>query len=122
MRANAIKALWKQNKPASVGWMSTADPYIAEVMAHAGFDGLVLDMQHGMGIGPDRAAQWLQVVATTDTVPLVRVSWNDPVHIQYALDAGAMGVIVPVVENYEDALKAGGAARYAPLGYRSVGP
>ncbi len=122
MRENTIKALWKANKPVSVGWMGTADPYITELMAHAGFDGLVLDMQHGMAIGPDRAAQWLQTVSTTKTVPLVRVQWNDPVHIQYVLDAGAMGVIIPLVRNKDEAIKAAGAARYAPLGYRSVGP
>ena len=122
MRQNTIKAKWRGNEPAMVGWMGTADPYMTEIMAHAGFDGLVLDMQHGMGIGPDRAAQWLQVVSTTATVPLVRVQWNDPVHIQYVLDAGAMGVIVPLVRNGEEAGRAGGAARYAPVGYRSVGP
>ena len=122
MRANRVKQLWREGKAVSVGWQSTPDTYVAETMAHAGFDALVLDMQHGMGIGPDRAAQWLQVVSTTDTVPLVRVSWNEPVLIQWVLDAGAYGVIVPLVNDGLEAAKAGRASRYSPVGFRSVGP
>jgi 4-hydroxy-2-oxoheptanedioate aldolase len=122
MRPNKIKALWKEGKPACLGWMNTADTYCAEVMAHAGFDGLVLDMQHGMGIGPDRAALWLQAVSTTETVPMVRVPWNEPYFIQYVLDAGSYGVIVPLINNRAEAEKAAGACRYPPLGYRSNGP
>ncbi len=122
MRPNKIKALWREKKPACLGWCHTADTYVAEVMANLGFDGLVLDMQHGMGIGPDRAALWLQAVSTSDTVPLVRVPWNEPYFIQYVLDAGAYGVIVPLINNRVEAEKAAGACRYPPLGYRSNGP
>ena len=122
MRANRVKELWHQGKPAIVGWLSSADNYVAEVMANAGFDALVLDMQHGMGIGVDRATACLQAISTTDTVPMVRVPWNEPAYIQYVLDAGAYGVIVPLVNTAEEATKAGGACRYPPLGYRSVGP
>jgi len=122
MRANKVKALWKQGKPVAVGWVSSADTYVAEVLANAGFDALVLDMQHGMGIGPDRAALWLQAVSTTNTVPMVRVPWNEPWYMQWVLDAGAYGVIVPLVNSREEAAKAGGACRYPPLGYRSMGP
>ena len=70
MRANRVKALWRQGKAAAVGWQVASDTYVTETMAHAGFDALALDMQHGLGIGPDRAALWLQTVSTTDTVPL----------------------------------------------------
>jgi 4-hydroxy-2-oxoheptanedioate aldolase len=122
MRPNKVKELWRQGKPAAVAWLSTADTYVAESMATVGFDALVLDMQHGMTIGPDRAGAWLQAVSTTDTVPLVRVPWNEPVFVQWVLDAGAYGVIVPLVNNGQEAAKAGGACRYPPLGYRSVGP
>ena len=48
MRPNKIKAMWKEGKPASVGWISSGNTLIAEVLAHAGFDGIVIDMQHGM--------------------------------------------------------------------------
>lgn len=122
MRPNKIKQLWKEGKPASVAWMGTADTYSAEIMANSGLDALVLDMQHGMGIGPDRAATWLQAVSTTETVPIVRVPWNEPYFMQWVLDAGAYGIIVPLVNTKEEAAKAGGACRYPPLGYRSIGP
>jgi 4-hydroxy-2-oxoheptanedioate aldolase len=122
MRRNKVKELWRDGKAIAVGWQSTADPYVTETMARAGYGALVLDMQHGMGIGPDRAASWLQTVSTTETTPFVRVPWNEPVFIQTALDAGAFGVIVPLVNNAVEAAKAGGASRYAPDGYRSTGP
>ena len=122
MRVNKVKTLWQQGKAPTVAWLFSADTYIGELIANAGFDALVLDMQHGMGIGPDRAALWLQAVSTKDTVPIVRVPWNEPAYIQWVLDAGAYGVIVPLVNSREEAAKAAGACRYPPLGYRSVGP
>lgn len=122
MRPNRVKALWKQGKPVAAAWLATADAYVAESMANVGFDAMVLDMQHGMAIGPDRAAAWLQAVGTTETMPMVRVPWNEPVFMQWVLDAGAYGIIVPMVNTREEAAKAGGACRYQPLGYRSIGP
>lgn len=122
MRTNKVKALWQQGKAPTMAWLSTADTYVAEIMANAGIDALVLDMQHGMAIGPDRAGVWLQAVSTTETVPFVRVPWNEPVFVQWVLDAGAYGIIVPLVNNREEAAKAAGACRYPPAGYRSVGP
>ena len=122
MRKNRVKELWRQGKPVVAGWISAGSTYITESMAHAGFDALVVDMQHGMAITPDTVVACLQAISTTDTVPIVRVPWNRPEWIQYVLDAGAMGVIVPLVNTYEEAAKAGGACRYPPLGYRSAGP
>ncbi len=122
MRPNNVKALWRAGKPAVAGWLFSADTYGAEIAAHAGFDSLVLDMQHGMGIGPDRAALWLQAVSASSVTPFVRVPWNRPEYIQWVLDAGAMGVIVPLVNTREEAARAGQACRYPPLGYRSAGP
>lgn len=122
MRTNKIKELWKSGKSPAVAWLSTPDTYVAEAMANVGFDALVLDMQHGMTIGPDRAGIWLQVVSTTDAVPFVRLPWNEPVFAQWVLDAGAYGVIFPLVNSREEASKAGGACRYPPIGYRSLGP
>ncbi|MFQ5933261.1 MAG: HpcH/HpaI aldolase/citrate lyase family protein [Dehalococcoidia bacterium] len=122
MRRNKLKAMWRDGKPVVVCWVTTPDPYMAEILAHVGFDALVLDMQHGMGIGPDRAVQWLQAVSTTDTVPMARIPWNEPVYSQWVLDAGAYGVIVPLVNNKEEAAKAGMSCRYPPIGFRSIGP
>ena len=122
MRPNKIKALWKDGKSATAGWLQTGDPYIAEAMANAGYDAVIIDMQHGMAVTPDRAVACLQAISTTDTVPLVRVAWNDPREIQFVLDAGAYGVIVPLVNTYDEAVQAAGASRYLHLGYRSLGP
>jgi len=122
MRPNKIKQMWREGEPVVMAWIGSPDTYMAEVLAHAGFDALVLDMQHGMGIGPDRAAQWFQVVSTTDTVPMARIPWNDPVWFQWVLDAGAYGVIVPLVNNAEEAARAGKSCRYPPVGFRSIGP
>ena len=122
MRPNKIKELWRQGKSASVGWVSTGDPYVTEAMAHAGYDGIVVDMQHGMAITADKAVACLQAISTTDTVPIVRVPWNDPREIQTVLDAGAYGIIVPLVNNYNEAVQAAAAAKYPPAGFRSNGP
>ena len=122
MRPNKLKALWRQGKPGVTGWIFSGNPFIAEVMANAGYDALVIDMQHGLGITPDKAIACLQAISTTDTVPIVRVPWNDPAQIQYVLDGGAYGVIVPLINNAEDAARVAGASRYPPLGFRSAGP
>lgn len=121
MRKNRVKELWRAGEPVLVGWCSTPDPYIAEIMARSGFDALILDTQHGMSIGPERTTAWLQIVGQTETTPIVRIAWNEPALAQWALDAGAMGIIVPLVDTVEDAKKAIGACRYPPLGYRSYG-
>src|SRR5437762_12634124 len=78
-------------------------------------------MQHGM-IEYQTMVTMLQGISTTDTVPLVRVPWNDPAHIQKALDAGAYGIVCPMINNRAEAEKYVGSCRYAPLGYRSSGP
>ena len=122
MRPNKLKELWQAGKPVLTGWCATPDLYTTEAMARAGFDALILDMQHGMAIGPDRAAIWLQIVGQADVTPIVRIPWNEPAFAQWVLDAGAMGVIIPMVNNVEDARKAIAACRYPPLGYRSNGP
>src|SRR5258708_24933474 len=61
-------------------------------------------------------------ISTTCTGPLVRVPWNDPAHIQKALDAGAYGIICPMINNRAEAEKFVDSMRYAPLGHRSSGP
>lgn len=122
MKRNKVKELWRQGKPAVAGWLSSGSPYIAELLAHVGYDAVVIDMQHGVGVTPDRAVECMQAMASTDVMPIVRVPWNQPEYIQYVLDAGAMGIIVPLVNSYDDAQKAGLACRYPPLGYRSIGP
>ena len=120
MKTNRVKELWKQGKPAVQGWCSTGNPYVAELMAHAGFDAVVIDWQHGVGVGPESVVACLQAIGNSDAVPMVRLPRNSPEYISYVLDAGAYGVIVPMVNTAEEAVEAGRACRYAPRGCRSV--
>ena len=122
MRLNKIKQLWREGQPATAAWLSTGNTFLAEIMAHAGFDAVIIDMQHGMGLSPEKAIQCMQAISTTDTVPVVRMSWNDPKDIQFVLDAGAYGVIVPLVNTKAETELAVGAAKYPPIGFRSIGP
>lgn len=120
MKTNRIKELWKQGKPAVMGWCSTGNPYIAEMMAHAGFDAVVIDWQHGLGASQESVLACIQAIGSADAVPIVRMPRNSPEYLSYVLDAGAYGVIVPMVNTYEEAEAAGRSCRYAPRGYRSV--
>jgi 4-hydroxy-2-oxoheptanedioate aldolase len=120
VRKNRIKELWHQGKPAVMGWCSTGNPYIAELMANVGYDGLVIDWQHGVGVSQSSVVACIQAIGNTDTVPIVRLPKNEPDYISYVLDAGAYGVIVPMVNTIQDATRAGRACRYAPQGNRSI--
>ena len=121
MRANKIKQIWGQSKCATLGWLSIAHGFTSEVMARQGFDALCIDLQHGT-VEMDHLLPMLQSVSQTDTVPFVRVPWNDPATIMRALDLGAYGIIVPLVNTAEEAARAVAACRYSPVGMRSVGP
>lgn len=103
------------------GWVTSGNPLLAEVMANSGFHSITLDMQHGdLHSGNLMAA--IQAVASTDTVPLVRVPWNHPPDVMKALDLGAQGVICPLIETAEAAAAFVAACRYPPMGGRSYGP
>jgi 4-hydroxy-2-oxoheptanedioate aldolase len=121
VRPNRMKQIWREGRWVTMGWLSISNGFTAEVMARQGFDALVIDMQHGL---TDMANLWpmLQAVSQTDTVPVVRVPWNDPATIMKALDFGAYAIIVPLINTAEDAAKAVAACRYPPVGMRSSGP
>ena len=121
MRQNRLKKLWREGRPALGGWLQIPSSFAAEVMAHAGFDWVCVDMQHGV-IGYQQSVEMLQAISTTEAVPLVRVPWNEPGAIMKALDAGAYGVIIPMVNSREEAKAAVAACRYPPEGARSYGP
>jgi 4-hydroxy-2-oxoheptanedioate aldolase len=121
MRMNAVKTLWRQGKPAVGGWLSIPHCFSAEVMAHTGLDWLCIDMQHGC-IDYSDVVPMLTAISTTAVTPFVRVPWNEPAMIMKVLDAGAYGVIVPMVSNRAEAERAVAACRYPPTGMRSNGP
>lgn len=117
---NALKA-WRQGQGTVGGWLSVGNAYTAELMANLGFDWLCIDMQHGL-IGYEDLKVMLPAISTTEVTPLVRVPWNEPSVIMKALDAGAYGVILPMINNRQDVLQAVSACRYPPEGLRSYGP
>ncbi len=121
MKSNTALAKWRAGQQTIGGWLSLANTHTAELMANAGFDWLCIDLQHGLLDYRD-LLHMLPAISTTDTIPLVRVSGNDPTEIMKVLDAGAMGVIVPLVNNRDEALAAVSACRYPPEGSRSFGP
>ena len=90
-------------------------------MAKQGYDSLTIDMQHGVVDYPN-ALQMLQAISTTDVVPMARVNWNEPGQIMKILDAGAYGIICPMVSNKKEAESFVQACLYPPKGYRSYGP
>lgn len=121
MRENRVRSIWGSGGVALNGWLHLPSPFATETMAHAGYDCLTIDMQHGPPEVAD-VVPMLQAISTTDVVPFARVNWNDPGVIMKALDAGCYGIICPMIEGREDAEAFVGACRYPPDGYRSYGP
>ena len=121
MRENTSLKAWKEDKQTVGCWLSMANAYSAEALASAGFDWVCVDMQHGI-IDYTDLAYMLPAISTSAATPLVRVPWNEPYEIMKVLDAGAYGVIVPMINNREEAEQAVMACRYPPDGFRSFGP
>ena len=121
MRANKLREIWKKGEAVVNGWLSIPSAFSAEVMAHQGFDSLTIDMQHGV-VDYQVAVTMLQGISTTGVVPLARVPWNDPAWIMKILDAGAYGIICPMINTRREAEALVAAVRYYPAGYRSWGP
>ena len=121
MRPNRLRQLWAEDKPVVNGWLAIPNGFSAEVMAHQGWDSLTIDLQHGV-IDYGQLLPMLQAVSTTPTVPVVRVPWLEPGILMKVLDAGAYGVICPMINTREDAQKLVHYTHYAPQGTRSFGP
>ena len=121
MRENRLRSLWQEGKAAVNGWLAIANSFSTEVMAHQGWDALTIDLQHGV-IDYPAMVTMLQAISTTPTVPVVRVPWLEPGIIMKSLDAGAYGIICPMVNTREEAQKLVAYTNYAPRGTRSFGP
>ncbi len=121
MRPNALRQLWQSGGAAVNGWLAIPNGFSAETMAHQGWDSLVIDLQHGV-VDYQAMVSMLQAISTTPTVPLVRVPWLEPGILMKALDAGAYGVVCPMVNCREDAERLVAYTHYAPQGTRSFGP
>ncbi|MCB1445803.1 MAG: 2,4-dihydroxyhept-2-ene-1,7-dioic acid aldolase [Rhizobiaceae bacterium] len=121
MIKNGMKRLWAQGKPVLNGWLSIANSFSAEIMSQQGYDSVTIDMQHG-AVGYDGAFPMLQAMRSSEVTPMVRVPWLDPADIMKALDAGAYGVICPMINSREEAERLVSYVRYPPTGVRSFGP
>lgn len=107
-------------RPTIGSWLTIPSPTVAEIMARAGFDWLVVDMEHS-AIGLNQAQELIRVIHLCKLPALVRVGENNPNLIKRVMDAGASGVIVPMVNNVADARQAVASVKYAPKGKRGVG-
>ena len=121
MRKNKLRELWDGGQHTVNGWCGIPCSFSAEVMAQAGWESVTVDMQHGL-VGYQASVGMLQAISTTDAVPLVRVPWRDAGSIMKALDAGAYGIICPMVNNPAEAAEFVSYCKYPPLGGRSFGP
>src|ERR1700730_18178424 len=121
MRTNQVKEKLRRGEPALGGWLSLPSVPSARIMARLGFDWLVVDMEHSAQ-NPVLMADMVSTIGDAGTsAPMVRVPTNSVEWFKWALDAGAWGVVVPMVNTREEAQRAVECAKYPPLGVRSIG-
>ena len=100
-------------------WLMSGAPATAEALGHAGFEFLVLDLEH-VPVDAPQAIEHLRAIGNTPAAPVVRLPWNDAVWVKRVLDAGGQTVMVPFVQNATEARRAASATRYPPEGTRGV--
>ena len=121
MKQQTLRDCWARRKGAINAWCSIPSAVTAEMMSMNDFDSITIDMQHGL-VDYQAALNMLQVISGSGKTPMVRVPWNEPGIIMKSLDAGALGIICPMINTPDDAIDFVGATRYAPEGHRSSGP
>jgi 4-hydroxy-2-oxoheptanedioate aldolase len=119
VRDNHLLARLRAGKRAIGSWLQLNSATAAEVIGLAGYDCALIDQEHSPGDIPGLLAQ-LQALAAMPTTPVVRVPWNDPIYLKRVLDVGAEGVMVPMVQNAEEAARVVAACRYPPKGMRGI--
>lgn len=120
MRVNHARRRLEAGEPSIGTWLSLPSPEAAEFLGRLPFDWLTIDSEHS-AVDIRTMAQMFAGIAAGGTAPMVRLPWNTPENFKRALDAGAWGVVVPMVNSREEAERAVEATRYHPLGRRSVG-
>ena len=121
MTPNGIRRLWAEGKPVLNGWLSIGNAFTAEIMAQQGYDAVTVDLQHGF-VGYETATTMLQAMRASGVTPMVRVPWLAAGDIMKALDAGALGIICPMINSRAEAEQLVSWMRYPPHGTRSFGP
>src|SRR5947199_3019145 len=120
MKSNPVKGKLRAGRPTFGTWLSLGNLFATRVLARLGFDWLTLDLEH-QAIDMSQAATIFAAIADAGCVPLARVPEGSHVCIKRALDAGAWGIVAPMVDTVEQARAIIAAAKYPPLGNRSVG-
>ncbi|MEF9895967.1 MAG: aldolase/citrate lyase family protein [Clostridia bacterium] len=118
---NMVKEKLLRREPTIGAWLQAANGITAEVMAKAGFDWLMVDMEHGPGDILTLLGQ-LQAMSAYGVVPFARAPWNDLVTIKRILDTGVQGLLVPYVNGGQEAEEVVKACKYPPEGYRGIAP
>ena len=118
---NPLRTAWDRGDAVRGAWCTSPSAVVAETVASAGFDYVCVDLQHG-AVDYSDAVHMLQAISGQGAVPVARVPANDAATIGKVLDAGALGVVVPLVSTGEEAARAVAACRYPPSGVRSFGP
>lgn len=120
MLAHNIKEKMRRGEPSIGTWLSMAHPSIAEILAMAGYDWVVIETEH-TAIDVSEVLRLIIAIEQRGSVPLVRLAWNDPIQAKAVLDSGAAGVLVPMINTKADAELAVRMTKYPPLGERGVG-
>lgn len=121
MIKNRLKQIWAEGRPTINGWLSIGNPFTAEIMAAQGYDSVSIDAQHG-ALDYSMLLPMFQAMRASGVVPMARVPWLEPGIIMKVLDAGAYGVICPMINTPEQAAQFVSYLRYPPAGQRSFGP
>lgn len=120
MKSNPVRAKLKAGQPSVGTWLNFPSPIVAQLMTRAGFDWLTVELEH-TPTSFETAAEMFAIIAASGGVPLVRVPWNTGENIKRVLDTGAWGIVVPMVNSRAEAEAVVKAARYRPIGERSIG-
>jgi len=118
---NRIKRAWSADRPAFGLWCTIPDPFVVELVAALELDYVCLDQQHGL-IDHASTVAMIRAAGAAGCSPIVRVASNEPWLLMRALDAGALGVVIPMVDDGAQAARAVAACRFPPAGRRSYGP
>jgi 4-hydroxy-2-oxoheptanedioate aldolase len=121
MDPDPVRARWAAGETAFAAWLSLESPAAAAAVASAGFDAVVVDLQHGHATFADVPAL-SATLETSPAVPFVRSAWNHPSDLMRSLDLGFRGVICPMVGSGAEVDAFVAACRYPPVGTRSYGP
>ena len=118
---NKLRTLWNEDASAINAWLGIPSTITAEIVSRQGFDAITIDLQHGI-TDYSSAVPMLQAISASDATPMARVPWLEPGIIMKLLDAGALGIVCPMINTPEDAQRFVRYCRYAPDGDRSFGP